>query len=660
LPLIYTDGNYHAGVLQGSGGEFPRIANTAFLGQWNDSRIPNLVYIHNHFARGSQRGIWSDADLVVYERIDKRENQSMGNWDGVTGVAMINDNMTAGRAERRIRTSFPSNAFLYQYATGPNGSGQVGFYKYAWELGQVVVPPGGYYFFSWRTPETPSVWDGYSPITILQNNKTVDYIKVTRKDGPNGDPAFNPYNLPDDNKTDYSYDIAIPHVTNGSNLSFIVNTDGSTETVRMKLNGGQDINSHVGLGSQANDKRDAPPGLTTDTFLGYEFMQFVHRAKEKFGSADITRNVISSPGAETYIVNRGPNNTTIHTTNYGNGVNDSFQTAQWVYHNPTELYEGTKVRQGRFMARNYAVYFKTGYQGDVDSAYVYYTTDPNEYPEGSVGSPKGSTKVVKARWAKNSAPDSNGKISVWWVANIIYTGNHLKYKISAVNTKADSVFPNSPYNVSLKKRMETEFQIANFNANNTEYYVHNDYSIKRKGLTEGFHVVRARAYLKRPGQASLFNTFTQAFYYDTKNPEGVIKFPSDNQVLTSRDYEFVIHTDNTVNEILYNIVDSNPLNDDITVSRNYGNGSNSDGTPSWSVFPTVKSINDIGNGMTKEWRFKYINIPAVGSATINFVLREASSPKKEDIKSIIQGKYRLITKTYGTRAPATKIIYHNP
>jgi glycosidase len=655
LPLIYTDGNYHAGVLQGSGGEFPRIANTAFLGQWNDPRIPNLVYIHNHFARGYQKGIWSDADLAVYERIDKRENQSMGDWDGVTGIVMINDNFVAGRGEARVKSSFPSNAFLYQYATGPNGSGQTGFYKYAWELGSVIVPPGGYYFFSWRTPETPSVWGGYSPITILQNGKAVDYIKVSRKDGPNGDPAFNPYGLPDTNTTDFSYDVAIPYVTNGSSLSFIVNADGSAEMVRLKLDGGWDVNSFVGLGPQGGDKRDAPPGLTTDTFLGYEFMQFVHRGKEKFGSIDTRRNVIGSPGAETYIVNRGTNNAIILTTNNGNGMNDSLQTAQFVYHNPTDLYEGTTIRQARPILRSYQVYFKTGYQFDVDRAYVYYTTDLNEFPEGSVGSPKGTTRVVQARWLKSGAPDSTGRRSDWWVANIPYSGGHLKYKISALNTKADSVFPNSPYNVSLKRKMETEFQIANFNANETEYYVHNDYSIKRKGLTEGFHVLRARAYLKRPGQASLYNTFTQVFYYDAKNPEGAVKFPSDNQELTSFDYEFVVHTDHTVKEVLYNIVDSDPLNDDVNVGRNYGNGNKADGTPSWGVIPTVRAINDSGNGMTKEWRFKYINIPASGTGTINLVLRETASPKKEDIKSIAPGKYGLVTKTYSTKAPAQAV-----
>ena len=58
LPNIYTDGNYQSETLGQSGGAFPRHSNTAFLGQFGDNRIPNLVYIHNHFARGQQ---WWDS-----------------------------------------------------------------------------------------------------------------------------------------------------------------------------------------------------------------------------------------------------------------------------------------------------------------------------------------------------------------------------------------------------------------------------------------------------------------------------------------------------------------------------------------------------------------------------------------------------------------------
>ncbi len=78
IGLVYTDGNHQAQTFSQSGGAFPRHANTSYLGQFNDPRIPNLLQIHNQFARGDQIGRWSDADFVAYERMDKRENTVHG------------------------------------------------------------------------------------------------------------------------------------------------------------------------------------------------------------------------------------------------------------------------------------------------------------------------------------------------------------------------------------------------------------------------------------------------------------------------------------------------------------------------------------------------------------------------------------------------------
>ena len=43
IGLVYTDGNHQAQTLSQSGGAFPRHANTSFLGQFGDGRIPNLL-----------------------------------------------------------------------------------------------------------------------------------------------------------------------------------------------------------------------------------------------------------------------------------------------------------------------------------------------------------------------------------------------------------------------------------------------------------------------------------------------------------------------------------------------------------------------------------------------------------------------------------------
>src|SRR5690606_21150836 len=124
----------------------------AFLGQWNDPRIPNLLHIHEKFARDQQKGRWSDSDFVAFERLAKRECPNMGAEDSVTAQMMLNDNCSAGQA-RNLATSFPPGEYLYNYSTYGGG-----FFKYAHELNTAVVPPGGYFVFAPKVPDPAPVW----------------------------------------------------------------------------------------------------------------------------------------------------------------------------------------------------------------------------------------------------------------------------------------------------------------------------------------------------------------------------------------------------------------------------------------------------------------------------------------------------------------------
>ena len=142
LGLLYTDGNYQAETLGESGGAFPRHSNTSFLGQWGDGRVPNLLYVHEQFARGYQLGRFSDADVVVWERLDKRENGAMSDADAVTLLVMLSDNYGSGQA-RSFASAFPAGAYLYNYSWYGGG-----FYKFKEELSSTVLPAGGYFLFS--------------------------------------------------------------------------------------------------------------------------------------------------------------------------------------------------------------------------------------------------------------------------------------------------------------------------------------------------------------------------------------------------------------------------------------------------------------------------------------------------------------------------------
>lgn len=134
-------------------------------------------------------------------------------------VMMMNDNTAQGQA-RGLATGFPSNAYLWQYAEGPDGSNMVGFYQYARDLPTVTVPPGGYFVFSYRTPEASDLWT--PPITLYQNGEEVPQITLTRRDGRDGDKNFNPYGLENrgfpagTTPPDLTYRTTVPVVKGGS------------------------------------------------------------------------------------------------------------------------------------------------------------------------------------------------------------------------------------------------------------------------------------------------------------------------------------------------------------------------------------------------------------------------------------------------------------
>jgi glycosidase len=362
LGSVYTDGNHQSQTLSQSGGAFPRHANTNFLGQFSDGLIPNLLYIHNQFGRGSQVGRWSDGDLVAYERWDKRENGTMPDSDGVVALVLINDNYANGIGinndfgsnRGNLRTAFPPGAYLWQYASGslPSGDSMIGRYVTVGDGGNglgflepnLIVPKGGYYVLSWRNPEQSDLWSqgGGKPITILQGGQPVGTLTYLRKDGPDGDPNFNPYNVAGAVAGSYTYPYTIPRITNASDLTFLARADGSAENILMELDGGVDINSQIPLGPTGAEKRDHPPALSTDVFLGYEQPQFVERQyPEKFAAKNSANDTIGSVGADTYNTNTSPP-TDVSSNLNGNAAFDTQggTVASFVFHDPGAQVEG--------------------------------------------------------------------------------------------------------------------------------------------------------------------------------------------------------------------------------------------------------------------------------------------------------------------------------
>ena len=204
----------------------------------------------------------------------------------------------------------------------------------------------------------------------------------------------------------------MPVVTN-ANFDILVRSDASSSNTLVKLDGGIDLNSQMGLGPtnfQAGiaptnflDLRDNPPGYADDVFLGYEQTAFQFRnGPEKFAARNVLSNNIVSLGAETYYYTVGGANTWFPVPATAQAITN--QTANWVYHDPTNTSRSlTNIRLtanadavNPDAGQSVDIWVKVGYQFQINTCFIYYTTDGSN-PEGAFGIGKGTTQVVQAQ-----------------------------------------------------------------------------------------------------------------------------------------------------------------------------------------------------------------------------------------------------------------------
>ena len=663
---IYTDGFHHSTAPNW----FPKPSYVPFLGQWSQGFIPNELYINQQFARGDQIAKWSDQNFVAYERRDKRENASMSDADGTVLLFMMARVGAGGQVRSSLTTTFPSGAPLFNYSLDGGG-----FYAYVQSNGTlrdgsgntIIAPDGGYFAFSWRNPEQSDLWqyNGGTPVTILQGGTAVSTLTYLRTDGPDGDANFNPYNISGAVAGSYSYPMTVPRVTSTANLSFLVRTDASTENTLLKLDGGVDVNSQMGFGPQTGELRDNPPALSTDVFLGYEQMQFVAREYgEKFAAVNTTRCKIGSAGAETWLPTSG-------TFNAGPaGVNSGFDTeggnvASFVYHNAADVTDQS-VAQYADNGSTVTLWAKTNSVGAGFRMFVYYTND-GTWPEGAGGVGLGTTTAVEMHYNHNDSDNSGNN---WWGTSppINKPAGDFRYKISMFKDTTDgtaahpvsSQFPGDSTTVTRKKHGMTTFQLTGFSPASAKVYLHNDYGVTQNGLTEGFHILRARTFLNRAGRAAIYNTYTQTFYYDAFPPQGEIKYPAENDSVGGQQYGVVVRTDQTVTEVWYKFVDSDPNNDDSVTGAANGNNA-------WVQATQLTPTPAISSVYPNEWRFNYTNIPSGGAgARILVRLRELSSSGTSQFSATASAAddtanhYTTLVRNITTNGPTIRMFVRYP
>ena len=663
-PIVYTDGYNQSG----SPDWFPKPSEIPFLGQFSSSYLPNLLDIRRHFGWGYQSSRWNAWDFTSWARYDPEATGGGENGNGVTMVFMMAKNYMSEWPTKDLNSLFPEGArlFNYSYHDGPFKVKVIaGGLLRNMDDTPIYVAPGKYYAFSWCNPEMPMVWgegltEEIQPIMIYENGTKAGSMTVTRRDGYNGDPSFNPYSLADTNTSDHSYSISIPRVTKSSNLTFIARADGSAENILMKLDGGIDLNSQMDIVTQQPGDRDNPPAVSTDKFLGYEQMKYVRRVAEKFSAADSARNTIGSSGAETYICTIGSSG---FTTNAGGGPNlyDSSRTVAFNYHDPVsdnQISTNLQFNPPPELAAGQPVTVSTkiGYAPNAEAAWLYYTTNGVDYPEGSAGLGKGSTMVIPLSFQADGGVDGS-LTSQWWGATLpaLPGGTVLRYKIGACKLDAASQFPWTDDNIDVKKRMETVFQVTNFNAGTIPYYPHNDWGRMATNLPEGFHVLRTKAILGRAaGDTPIFRERTQTFYYDTKRPEGTIQYPPTNgTVLSGSMYGVKVRCDMSVEEVWYKIEDMDSGNNDAATGVANGN----DAWVKATKGPVPAPLS--GRAPDQQWEFNYVLIPTSGTATIKVQMRELTSSANPEL-SDEAGHFTTLLRTVTTGGNGVHLLVHEP
>ncbi|MDB6068019.1 MAG: hypothetical protein JWR26_4227 [Pedosphaera sp.] len=560
------------------------------------------------------------------------------------------------QAQATANDPIPANRMIYVGGQSlASGGGAV----------ELLIPSGGYVMYGYQWPEASraSLKDA---ISLKQGGVDAPRLTIYRQDGTNGDTGFNPLYpfkmrgsvdqsgnvLTGSNVSNLTYAIDIPIVTNAP-FDIILRNDASSGSALIKLDGGTDINSQMGLGAtNGTDLRDNRPGVATDVFLGYEqTLAQLQNGPEKFAARNIASNNIVSSGAETYYYTVGGAITVVSGSGFGVGITN--QTANWVFHDPTNTVTalGTVPASQRFpqspaAGQSVDLWIKVGYQFQINTCFIYFTTDGSN-PEGSFGVGKGTTQVVQGTFANHDSVSSNID---WWKGTIPAQSNgaQVRYKVALFN-KGIQPIPDAEASGS-KLYGLAQYAITNFNPTTALVWLHNDLNTNNTtvGLQEGFHIVRARSFLSRAGKSSVYNTFLQTFYYDAQLPTGVIAFPtSDGTTISNSTYTFVVRADTTTTSVEYNISDSAASNDDAVTGLHNGDGL-TNGVPVFVQAPLVNpdpTLDQQYPTQPQEYRFNYAAVPGSGTATITVHLKKLTT-------SVYTNRFTTLTRTVNTAGPS--------
>jgi hypothetical protein len=593
-------------------------------------------------------------------------SSSPGANRAMSKLLVHNATTNATAAQNSANDGNAVNRQLRVNSAPPNGGGAI----------EMIIPSGGWVMYGYQWPEPSRANVLTNAITFRQGGVAAPTITVFRHDGVNGDPNFNPvypfkYRGSVDaagnviggvHVSNRTYSIDVPIVTNAV-FDISVRCDASASTNMLKLDGGMDLNSQMGIGNTSGlERRDCRPGAVSDVFVGYEQSVFQFRnGPEKF-AAKVTnlRNNVTSLGAETYYYVTGGSLTSVNGS--GNGTNVLTSTPNFVFHDPAS---GTTVLGGAGPATqmnptNPAVsqavdlWVKVGYNYATNHCYLYYTTDGSN-PEGAYGVGKGSTRVVAASWVNHDASDS----TIDWFKGTIpgsnqVNGVQVRYKVALYQENIGTISDAD----DSKLYGLTQFGVTNFNPTTVTVWSHNDRNTNttQTGLSTGFHIMRARSFLPRTGKSGVYNTFLQTFYYDGQLPAGAIATPAaDGATLSNATYTVIVRADSTVTGVDFNIDDSDLSNDDAITGQNNGNGK-TNGVAKYAgataATPTA-ALNALYPNYPQEYRFSYTGVPSNGAATISVRFKGFAT-------TVFPTRFGTATRFVNTIAPSQTLAITSP
>jgi hypothetical protein len=674
----------------------PQTQAVALLGLNHNSNYPGDISFDDGVTRTSD-GYYLNPSNTTSTAVSNSRGQGIvvGFAPGSVLVQLASSSPTGGRAYQKLlvhsatsslsaaqssaNNSDPTQRLIYTGGqTIPSGGGAI----------ELTLPSNSWVMYGYQFPQASQANPSTNAIIFRQNGIEVPHLTIYRIDGTNGDPNYNPLfpfkmrgsvdaygnvvTVPGEgNISNLTYAISVPIVTNG-NFDILVRSDASASNTLVKLDGGMDLNSQMGLGATTSaitnflDLRDNPPGYADDVFLGYEQTAFQFRnGPEKFAARNILSNNIVSPGAETYSYIVGGTSNVIAGSGYGANITN--QTASWVFHDPTNIVTSLSANPPSQMnplnptsSQSVDLWVKVGYQLQINSCFVYYTTDSST-PDGAFGIGKGATRVAQGFYINHDSVTNNID---WWKVTIPAqaNGTQVKYKIALFNggsVGGQNILPISDAEISGSKLFGlTQAAITNFNPQTVPVWLHDDLNTNNMitGLQTGFHIVRARTFLARTNQASVYNTFLQTFFYAGPLPMGAIPYPVPGTTITQNSYQVVVRADNSVTSVSFNIQDSNTNNDDGVTGQLNGNGLGTNGLPSFApasqVTPNQTLDGQYPNEL-QEFRFTYTNIPSSGTATINIRLNDYST-------AIYTNRFALLSTTVNTLAPSQTVEISSP